>query len=46
MTLLSRLRGWFVPPAELDPQHEMSRIARSGMLVLAAGVLEIGRAHV
>ena len=42
MTLLSRLRGWFVPPAELDPQREMSRIARSGMLVLAAGVLALG----
>ena len=40
--MLARLRSWFVPPPELDPQQEMRRIARAGLLVLGVGALVLG----
>ena len=37
--MLGRLRALFVPPLELDPDREMSRIARLGMLIIVVGML-------
>ena len=37
--MLARLRALFIPPLELDPDREMRRVARIGMVIIVVGVL-------
>ena len=37
--MLARLRALFIPSLELDPDREMRRVARVGMVIIVVGVL-------